>query len=108
MHYSVSRSTLGQVEGRSSADKSLTAQAPPTVVLNNNGAEPSTGEFGDGGEEGGCVDGEGVKGDCASLMESHEAYSSGSVSSGGVRHDSLSFDPHIGSVLSLKVRMMYC
>ena len=102
------------------------------------GAEPSTGEFGDGGpgEEGSvscdggdrvnCDGGDGVSCDggdrmsCegggavrdgASLVrEIDEASASGAtagVGPGAVKHRPVTFNPHGGSVLSLKVSLAY-
>ena len=81
------------------------------------GAEPSTGEFGDGAKEGSasCDGGDrvscgggGAERDGASLMESPEASTSGAVSTGvngTVKHQPVTFNPHGGSVLSLKVNL---
>ena len=81
------------------------------------GAEPSTGEFGDGAEEGSVscdggdrmsCDGGGTERDGGLLMESPEASTSGAVSTGvggTVKHQPVTFNPHGGSVLSLKVSL---
>ena len=59
----------------------------------------------DGGDGVSC-EGGGAKRDGGSLMDSHEASTSGAVStgvSGKVKRQPVTFNPHGGSVLSLKV-----
>ena len=101
-----------------------------SIVLCCLGAEPSTGEFGDGGpgEEGSVscdggdrmscdggdsvsCEGSGAVRDGASLVrEIDEASASGAtagVGPGAVKHHPVTFNPHGGSVLSLKVSLAY-
>ena len=85
------------------------------------GAEPSTGEFGDGGPgevasvncDGGddmsCEGGGAERAGASLVREIDEASASGAtagVGPGAMKHHPVTFNPHGGSVLSLKVSVL--
>ena len=76
--------------------------------------EPSTGEIGGiGAESGDCSSDRGERDGAPLLMENHEGStmgasgSRGDTASGPLRHQPVTFDPHSGSVLSLKVSTLH-